>query len=240
MEKTQSARQGSRLFRWIFYVAGMLCLALGIVLNSKSRLGMAPILSGMFCLSEIYGWNFSRLTLYYYILLVAAQFALRGKNCRLVDLLQIPLSIGFTAAMEVFKTWITYVPETMWQKLGIACLAVIFTGVGITMAVNMRILPNPGDGIVQAISDRSGLSLGTSKNCFDGGSAVIGVALGLILRGKLIGVGLGTIINVVFIGRVVWLSEKLFKKPMLRVAFGEAQPEAAAEAAETAEEESIE
>ena len=52
-------KQGSTLFRWIFYIVGMLFLALGIVLNSKSRLGMAPILSGMFCLSEIYGWNFS-------------------------------------------------------------------------------------------------------------------------------------------------------------------------------------
>ena len=217
-------KQGSTLFRWIFYIVGMLFLALGIVLNSKSRLGMAPILSGMFCLSEIYGWNFSRLTLYYYILLVAAQFALRGKRSRLIDLLQIPLSIGFTAAMEVFKNWITFVPETMWEKLGIAFLAVIFTGVGITMAVNMRILPNPGDGIVQAISDRSGMSLGTSKNVFDGGSAVIGVALGLILRGRLIGVGLGTIINVVFIGRVVWLSEKLFKQPMMRLTFGEQEP----------------
>jgi len=224
-----NAKQGSALLRWIFYIVGMLFLALGIVLNTKSKLGMAPILSGMFCLSEIYGWNFSRLTLYYYILLVAAQFALRGKRSRLVDLLQVPLSIGFTAAMEVFKNCITVVPETIWAKLGIAFLAVIFTGVGIMMAVNMRILPNPGDGIVQAISDRSGLSLGTSKNLFDGGSAVIGVALGLILRGRLIGVGLGTIINVVFIGRVVWLSEKLFKQSMMRAAFGEQQAETKAE-----------
>ena len=209
-------------YRWLFYIVGMILLALGIVLNTKSRLGMAPILSGMFCLSEVYGWNFSNLTLAWYTVLVAAQFALRGKNYRLVDLLQIPLSVVFTRFMDLFSNAITYVPETMWQKLLIAALAVVATGVGVTMAVNMRILPNPGDGIVQAISDKSGLSLGTAKNLFDGGSALIGVALGPILSGRLIGVGLGTVINVVFIGRVVALCTWLFKDKMMCLAFGDA------------------
>ena len=217
-----SEKSGRTIYRWLFYVVGMVLLALGIVLNTKSRLGMAPILSGMFCLSEVYGWNFSNLTLGWYTVLVAAQFALRGKNYRLADLLQIPLSVVFTRFMDLFSSAITYVPETMWQKLLVAALAVVATGVGVTMAVNMRILPNPGDGIVQAISDKSGLSLGTSKNLFDGGSALLGVSLGLILRGQLIGVGLGTVINVVFIGRVVALSTWLFRDKMMRLAFGEA------------------
>ena len=217
-----SGKKSAIFYRWLFYIAGMILLALGIVLNTKSRLGMAPILSGMFCLSEIFGWNFSNLTLIYYTVLVAAQFALRGKNYRLADLLQIPLSVVFTRFMDLFSGAITYVPETIWQKLLIAALAVVSTGVGITMAVNMRILPNPGDGIVQAISDRSGLSLGTSKNLFDGGSALVGVALGPILSGRLIGVGVGTVINVVFVGRVVAICTWLFKDRMMRLAFATA------------------
>ena len=221
MAKSEHAgKKGRIVYRWLFYITGMITLALGIVLNTKSRLGMAPILSGMFCLSEIFGWNFSNLTLIYYTILVAAQFALRGKNYRLADLLQIPLSVVFTRFMDLFSSAITYVPEALWQKLLIAALAVVATGVGITMAVNMDILLNPGDGIVQAISDRSGLSLGMSKNLFDGGSALFSVALGLILRGRLVGVGVGTIINVVFVGRVVALCTWLFKDKMMRLAFG--------------------
>ena len=226
MAKIEHSGNRNRVFyRWLFYIVGMVLLAMGIVLNTKSRLGMAPILSGMFCLSEVYGWNFSNLTLAWYTVLVAAQFVLRGKNYRLADLLQIPLSVVFTRFMDLFSNAITYVPETMWQKLLVAALAVVATGVGVTMAVNMRILPNPGDGIVQAISDKSGLSLGMSKNLFDGGSALLGVSLGLILRGQLIGVGLGTVINVVFIGRVVALSTWLFKDRMMRLAFGGAAAE---------------
>lgn len=210
-----------KLYRWIFYAAGMLMLALGIVLNSKSQLGMAPILSGMFCLSEIYGLNFSNLTLYYYIFLVALQFVIRGRESRLADLLQIPLSIIFTRFMNLFSELLTMEVPALWQKLLVAFLGAVCTGIGITMAVNMRILPNPGDGIVQAISDKSGISLGTTKNLFDGASAVIGLGLGLILKGKIIGVGLGTIINVLCIGRVVAACSRLFKDKMMKLAFGE-------------------
>lgn len=216
--------KGSKFYRWLFYILGMASLALGIVLNTKSRLGMAPILSGMFCLSEIYGLNFSTLTLGYYILLVAVQFILRGRDYHLYDLLQVPLSIVFTQFMNAFSKLLALDPQFMWQKLLIAAAAVIATGVGITMALNMRLVPNPGDGIVQAISDKSGLSLGMSKNLFDGGSALVAIVLSLALSGRMIGLGLGTIINVVCIGRVVALCTWLFKDRIIRLAFGEAAP----------------
>lgn len=219
---------GSKFYRWLFYILGMASLALGIVLNTKSRLGMAPILAGMFCLSEIYGLNFSTLTLVYYILFVAAQFIIRGKSCRLSDLLQVPVSILVTQLMNVFSNLLPLDPQLMWQKLLIAAAAVITTGAGITLALNMRLVPNPGDGIVQAISDRSGLSLGMSKNLFDGGSALAAIALSLILSGRIIGLGLGTIINVVCIGRVVALSTWLFKDKIIRLAFGDTKQEEAA------------
>lgn len=218
---------GSKFYRWLFYILGMATLALGIVLNTKSRLGMAPILSGMFCLSEIYSLNFSTLTLAYYILLVAAQFILRARNYRLPDLLQVPVSIVFTRLMDIFSKILPLEPVFLWQKLLIAAAAVLATGAGMTLALNMRLVPNPGDGIVQAISDRSGLSLGMSKNFFDGGSALLAIVLSLVLSGRIIGLGIGTVINVVCIGRVVALCTWLFKGKIMRLAFGDAKEEAA-------------
>lgn len=219
--------KGSKFYRWLFYILGMASLALGIVLNTKSRLGMAPILSGMFCLSEIYGLNFPTLTLVYYIALVGAQFILRGKNYQLVDLLQVPLSLAFTQFMNLCSRFITYTPEFLWQKLLVAAVAVLFTGLGITLALNMRLIPNPGDGIVQAISDKSGLSLGMSKNLFDGGSAVVAIILSLVLSGRIIGLGIGTVINVLFNGRAVALFTWIIKDKIMRLAFGEAKREEA-------------
>jgi uncharacterized membrane protein YczE len=211
---------GNKFYRWLFYVAGLLLLALGITLNTKSNLGMAPVLSGMFCLSQVFNWNFSTLTLIYYIALVAAQFAIRGKNYRLYDLLQVPMSLAFSSFIGVFSALITVDPQALWQKLLVLAAAVIVTGVGITMVVNMRMVPNPGDGIVNAISEVSGMSLGTSKNVFDGGSAAVTIVLSLILTGRIIGVGIGTVINVLCVGRVVAAFSWLCKDKMLRLAFG--------------------
>ncbi len=218
-------KTGENFYRWLFYVLGMATLAFGIVLNTKSRLGMSPILSVAYCLSEIYGLNFSTLTMIYYILLVAAQFILRGRNYRLSDLLQIPVCIVFTRLMDVFSRLLPLEPVFMWQKLLIAAAAVLATGAGMTLALDMQLVPNPGDGIIQAISDRSGLSLGMSKNLFDGGSVLVAIVLSLSLRGRIIGLGLGTIICVVFIGRVVALCNWLFKDKITRLAFGDTKEE---------------
>ncbi|MCM1149242.1 MAG: DUF6198 family protein [Butyricicoccus sp.] len=216
---------GKKFYRWLFYVLGMATLALGIVLSTKSRLGMSPILSAVYCLSEIYGLNFSTLTLIYYILLVAAQFLLRGRNYHLSDLLQVPVCIVFTRLMDIFSRILPLEPVFLWQKLLIAAASVLATGAGMTLALDMQLVPNPGDGIVQAISDRSGLSLGTSKNLFDGGSVLLAIVLSLILSGRIIGLGIGTVINVVCIGRVVALCTWLFKGKIMHLAFGDAKKE---------------
>ena len=43
-------------------------------------------------------------------------------------------------------------------------LAIVLTGVGAAMSLNMRLIPNPGDGIVQAIADTIHKSVGFTKN----------------------------------------------------------------------------
>ena len=44
--------------RIIIYVAGLLVLALGIILNTKAGLGVPPIISVSYSISQINGFNF--------------------------------------------------------------------------------------------------------------------------------------------------------------------------------------
>ena len=44
--------------RWGLYTLGMLVLALGLTLNTKTGLGVSPIISVAFGVSEIWGLNF--------------------------------------------------------------------------------------------------------------------------------------------------------------------------------------
>lgn len=55
--------------RIIIYVAGLLVLALGIILNTKAGLGVSPIISVSYSISQINGFNFGNTTLGLYAVL---------------------------------------------------------------------------------------------------------------------------------------------------------------------------
>ena len=74
--------------RWGFYLLGMVLLALGLTLNTKTGLGASAIVSVPFTVSQATGWDFGNLTLVVYCLFVSAQFLIKGKNRRWTDLLQ--------------------------------------------------------------------------------------------------------------------------------------------------------
>ena len=82
----------------------------------------------------------------------------------------------------------------------------------------MRLVPNPGDGIVQAVAQRMGRDQGFAKNVFDLGCVAATVCLGLLLTGRIVGIGLGTLLAMVGVGRVIALVNHWTKAGMSRLA----------------------
>ena len=66
----------STCYRWIFYVTGLLILALGIILNTKSGLGVSPIISVAYSISTILGANFGNMTFVLYAVFVVIEMVL--------------------------------------------------------------------------------------------------------------------------------------------------------------------
>ena len=145
----------------------MLVLALGLTLNTKTGLGVSPILSLAYSSAQIWGWNFGDTTFVLYSLFVVGQLILRGKARQWYDLLQLPLSLVFSRILNWFDRWIAYEPSlhSLGANLGVLLPAILVTGLGVSMTVNMRLIPNPGDGIVQALADRIGKDQGFAKTC---------------------------------------------------------------------------
>ena len=128
----------------------------------------------------------------------------------LSDILQIPLSIVFTRFLNVFSDVLPDIPSgamgavpEMVLRVTVLIIAIILTGIGAAMSLNMRIIPNPGDGIIQAIADCIHKSTGFAKNCFDLVNITFAVAVSLIFAGELRGVGIGTVLAVIGVGRVI-------------------------------------
>ena len=66
----------STLFRVLFYLLGLLVLALGLTLNTKTGLGVSPIISVAYSISVISGQNFGNMTLVLYSLFVVIQICI--------------------------------------------------------------------------------------------------------------------------------------------------------------------
>lgn len=237
MKKTTIART-------VFYVSGLLILALGIILNTKSGLGVSPIISVSYSISTILHMNFGNMTFVLYAIFVLIELILHTiryaripkrvqkeeyevlqpsihKSLSLVllsDLLQLPLSLVFTRFMNLFSKWIPSPVGNLWLQFVVLLAGIALTGIGAAMSLNMRIIPNPGDGIVQAIADCVNKPVGLTKNCFDLFNITVTICVSLVTVHHLIGVGIGTVISVLGVGRVIALFNHLFMDKMIAAA----------------------
>lgn len=205
------------LYRALFYLLGLAILSLGLILNSKSNLGVSPIVSLAYIFSIISGITLSRATLYQYIIFIVVQMILhtiqKVENLRIKlieDVLQIVVSFIFTAFMSLYSNYIP-LATTVSNKILFLIFGVLFTGIGAAMSLVARCIPNPGDGITQAISDTIHKKLGTTKNIVDFLCVCLTITISLIYKKEIIGIGLGTVVCVIMTGRVIALFNDLFK-----------------------------
>ena len=202
--------------RLLIYAAGMIILACGITMNTKTGMGVSPIISVPYSISEIWSLNFGNMTFVVYTIFVVIQ-ALLMRRVTLHLLLQLPLSLVFTRFLNFFNMILPESGPYIWEKLLMLAVAISLTGIGIIMSVKTELIPNPGDGIVNEIAAVIKKSMGFTKNCFDLLNLCISCTVGMVFAGHLIGIGLGTVLTMLFTGRAVALFSFLFLKPMLKI-----------------------
>lgn len=212
-------KQKQPLFwRLFFYLTGMVILALGLTLNVKAGLGCAAIVSLPYTLSLLLHRDYANLTLVLYCVLILAQLILKGKKRSWLDLAQIVVSVVFTRFLSLFQTGIPYQSGKIVPDLLVLLLAILCTGIGAAMTIGMRLVPNPCDGFVGCISDLTGKELGMCKNCVDLCFVTLSVGIGLCFGDPFVGIGLGTLVSVFGVGRVIAVFNRFARQPMERLA----------------------
>lgn len=204
------------LRRFAVYTVGMVLLAMGIVLNTKTGLGVSPVVSLPYCLSLLEGFNFANATLVLYLALFVLEVVLKGRNMRLFDLLQIPFCLVFTRCMNLFSTALPDA-QSMVLRLVMLVLAIVCTGFGVAIMVAMHLIPNPADGLVQELSLKTKKSIGFTKNAFDLTFVCLSLVIGLIRAHAVVGIGIGTVCAMLGIGRAVSWCSHLFGRQMTRI-----------------------
>ena len=210
-----------QLRRVLFYLIGQIILATGLTLSTKVNLGVSPILSIAYCASVITGRAIGDTSLIVYIICIIAEIVLHArqdmqpeqrKKVFILDLLQLPLSLVFTRVMNLFARFIPTPSGTLFLRIPLLILAIVCVGVGAAMTLDMRLIANPADGIVQVISDVSGLKLGLTKNIVDISCVILTSIVSFVLVHRIIGIHVGTLLAMFGTGRVIAIFNRIMEK----------------------------
>ena len=226
-----------KFLRWFFYILGLMLLATGLTLNTKTNLGTSAIISVPFSISQIWNLNFANTTYAAYVVFITIQIIVccatakkynkRQQRVRLLQsVLQFPFSLLFTRVMNLISRTVPVLQEgfpdsflgSFPGRVTVLLIAVTLAGTGTAMSLNMRLVPNPGDGIVRALAEVTGKTVGFAKNCFDFFCVCLSLTLGVTLTGHIVGVGIGTVTAVFATGRVVALFNNLFSDKICALA----------------------
>ncbi len=218
------------LSRYTIYTAGMIILVCGISLNTKTDLGVSPLISMPFAVSQIWHLNFAFLAFLMYTAFAILEIFLEGDSRKWTDWLQLPFSLAFSLLLQFFDTGF----DVLLQSLGLTdpslaarfvmlAIAVMMTGIGVSMSVNMKLIPNPADGLAKVVGERCKRNLGFGKNLIDITSVAITCCIGMLASGSIIGVGIGTLAAMICVGRCIFAFNYMFRDKMLQAA-GLAEP----------------
>lgn len=154
----------------------------------------------------------------FYCFCVLIEAILKGKEFKLYELLQIPMSLVTSVFINIFDQYLNIVPDTLGQKLLVLFFAIVVTGIGAATMVNMKLVLNPADALAATIGDKLGKGMGIGKNVFDGTCFCTSGIIGLVFTRHIIGLGIGTVLAVIFTGRVIAVYNYFLKHPMQNLA----------------------
>ena len=209
--------------RLLSYGLGIVILALGITLNTKTGLGVSALVSIAYTVANAWNLNFALMTFLLYTCFALIEVGLKWgflpplRKVIWKDLLQIPFSLAFSLLLNVFGGIIP-VAEHVGAQIVMLVLAIVCTGIGAAMIVDMHLIPNPADGLAQTLGMVTKKGMGLGKNLLDCSCVGISAVIGFVARGRLIGIGIGTIAVMIGVGRVVALFNRCFETKLCRTA----------------------
>ena len=195
----------------LLYAFGLLVIAFGVAFSVNSNLGVSPVNSLPYVISEIAGTSLSTCVIIVFCAYIAIQILLLKKDFHPVNLLQILFSTLFGYFVD-FAKWIVggFAIPTYAGQLIMLAISIGLIALGVLLYVETGLVPMPMEGLAMAVAKKTGRPFAKMKILVDCISVGCAAAVSLVFLGKLVGVREGTVITAVAAGRVVgFLKERL-------------------------------
>lgn len=210
----------------LIYCIGLFIMALGVSFSGMADLGLSPVNSIPYVLSEIFTFlSMGTWIIMIFSLYILIQFIILGKNiqpARILQLICTTLFGYFTDFTNYLASrflpdigTLTYSPVSIYGiRLIYLCISMVLIALGIFLYLAPRLVSLPGEGIMQVISEKLGRPLPTVKMCFDISVSLIALVISLIYFRTFHGIREGTVIAAFGVGKILSLYEPL--RPQLK------------------------
>ena len=197
------------LNRVLIYFLGLIILYVGVVLNTKTNLGVAAINAIPYVVSKSTSFSLGSCVFVLYLVFIAMQFLI-NKKVDFLTVLQLPVSLLFGRMVDIVNIHILkFEAQSIFSGLAMLIIAILLVSLGTTLVVSQNLVPNAPDGMVNALGNLFDKPFGYIKVRFD----IICVGLALIvsylMTGRIVGIGLGTLVSMLMTGNVCSFFKKL-------------------------------
>ena len=199
---------GKLVARLAIYCLGLLILAFGIALAVNSNLGVSPVSSLPYVVSQIVGVSLGTCTILVYIGYILLQMVILRKFQPTL-LLQLVFSTIFGWFVDGAK-WVLgdfCLPGYLGQLVMLAA-SILLIGFSLVLYIDVQLAPMPAEGLVGCLSEKLRKPFSSMKTLVDCSSVLIGAVLSLLFLGRLVGIREGTILTALLVGKMMGLLRK--------------------------------
>ena len=151
------------IIRMLMYLAGVAVLALGMSLQTASGLGVAALTCFATTLSMLTGKTLGFWITATYVAYIAAQLAILQREFQPRILLELCFSTLIGGFTDFFMAVNPLHPTALPAQVATMLLSLAVTAFGVSLVVNMGVVPNAPDGLVQVIAEKLYLPVSAMK-----------------------------------------------------------------------------
>ena len=219
MKKSTPLQYG---IRGLVYCVGLLILAFGVVISVNSSLGVSPVSSLPYVISQIVNAPLGTCVTLTYCSFIVLQVLIERRDFQPINLLQIVFSTIFGYFVDFAEAVIgDFALASYPGRLAMLAVSIVLIALGLVTYMDAQLVPMPMEGLTACIARKLGKTFSSLKTIIDCLVVITGAVLCLIFLGKITGIREGTIITAMVAGKLVGLTKKWLSPFLSRLCFGE-------------------
>ena len=192
--------------RILQYMAGLVCMAIGLVLLKRTNWGVSPITAFPDAVANITPLTLGNATILLHVLCVILQIIVQ-KKITLKSILCLFIGVPFGYLVDLFM-WLWDPSMVLWQKIVSLILGIAIQGFGVALISGCDMMLPAPDEFNNVVARTYNKKLGNVKMCADAVYVIIAIVINLVFQHSLASVGISSVASVLLTGRFVQLSFK--------------------------------